>query len=157
MGRKRLQIIYLIKDLAQEYIINDYNSIIKQLLIHFFEWVKELNRHFSKEYRQMIDKLMKICSTSLATREMQINTTIRPHQDTYRGHPGGATVKNLPARAGDASDVGRGFDPWVRKIPWSRKRQATPVFWPGGAVRVQHNSVTEQQQDSTKSTIPAFW
>ena len=79
MGRKHLQIIYLIKDLDREYIMNYYNSIIKQLIIHFFEWVKELNRHFSKEYRQMIDQLMKICSTSLATREMQIKTTIRHH------------------------------------------------------------------------------
>ena len=25
----------------------------------------------------------------------------------------------------------RGFDPWVRKIPWMRTRQATPVFLPG--------------------------
>ena len=24
-----------------------------------------------------------------------------------------------------------GFDPWVRKIPWSRKWQTTPVFLPG--------------------------
>ena len=24
-----------------------------------------------------------------------------------------------------------GFNPWVRKIPWSRKRQPTPVFLPG--------------------------
>ena len=23
------------------------------------------------------------------------------------------------------------FDPWVRKIPWRRKRQPTPVFLPG--------------------------
>ena len=23
------------------------------------------------------------------------------------------------------------FDPWVRKIPWRRKRQSTPVFLPG--------------------------
>ena len=23
------------------------------------------------------------------------------------------------------------FDPWVRKIPWSRKWQLTPVFLPG--------------------------
>ena len=22
-----------------------------------------------------------------------------------------------------------GFDPWVRKMPWSRKQQPTPVFW----------------------------
>ena len=25
----------------------------------------------------------------------------------------------------------RGFDPWVRKIPKSRKWQSTPVFLPG--------------------------
>ena len=24
-----------------------------------------------------------------------------------------------------------GFDPWVRKIPWRRKWQPTPVFLPG--------------------------
>jgi len=24
-----------------------------------------------------------------------------------------------------------GFDPWVRKIPWRRKWQLTPVFLPG--------------------------
>ena len=24
-----------------------------------------------------------------------------------------------------------GFDPWVRKIPWRKKRQPTPVFLPG--------------------------
>ena len=42
-------------------------------------------------------------------------------------------VKNLPASAGDARDVGLipGFDPWVGKIPWSRKWQPTPVFLPG--------------------------
>ena len=26
---------------------------------------------------------------------------------------------------------GHGFGPWVRKIPWSRKWQRTPVFLPG--------------------------
>ena len=25
----------------------------------------------------------------------------------------------------------RGFNPWVRKVPWRRKRQPTPVFLPG--------------------------
>ena len=33
-------------------------------------------------------------------------------------------VKNLPARAGDTRC---GFDPWVGKIPWRRKRQPSPV------------------------------
>ena len=31
------------------------------------------------------------------------------------------TGKNLPPE----------FDPWVRKIPWGRKWQPTPVFLPG--------------------------
>ena len=34
-------------------------------------------------------------------------------------------VKNLPPNAGD---VRHGFDPWVRKIPWRRKWNPTPVF-----------------------------
>ena len=37
-------------------------------------------------------------------------------------------VKNLPASAGD---MRHGFDPWVRKIPWRREWQPTPVFLPG--------------------------
>ena len=50
----------------------------------------------------------------------------------------------------------RGFDPWVRKIPWRRKWQLTPVFLPGeshgqrsmvgyspwGCKRVRHDLVT---------------
>ena len=30
-----------------------------------------------------------------------------------------------------------GFNPWVRKIPWSRKRQPTPVFLPGKSHRLR--------------------
>ena len=37
-------------------------------------------------------------------------------------------VKNLPANARDVRDM---FDPWVRKIPWKRAWQPTPVFLPG--------------------------
>ena len=37
-------------------------------------------------------------------------------------------VKTPPAHAGDVSD---GFDPWIRKIPWRKAWQHTPVFLPG--------------------------
>ena len=37
-------------------------------------------------------------------------------------------VKNPPANAGDVRDW---FHPWVRKIPWKRAWQSTPVFLPG--------------------------
>ena len=37
----------------------------------------------------------------------------------------GQRVKNLPAMRGHR------FNPWVRKIPWRRAWQPTPVFLPG--------------------------
>ena len=36
-------------------------------------------------------------------------------------------VKNPPA---DVGDKRRRFDPWVKKTPWRRKWQPTPVFLP---------------------------
>ena len=33
-------------------------------------------------------------------------------------------VKNLPANVGDLHEV----NPWVKKIPWRRKWQPTPMF-----------------------------
>ena len=38
-------------------------------------------------------------------------------------------LKNVPANVGGIRDVE--FDPWVKKIPWKRKWQLTPVFLPG--------------------------
>ena len=40
--------------------------------------------------------------------------------------PGGSAIKNPPANVGDT-----GLILWVRKIPWRRKWQPTPLFLPG--------------------------
>ena len=57
--------------------------------------------------------------------DIQIYRFINIYRYMY-GFPGGSVVKNTPANAGDSSLI-----PWVRKIPWRRKWQCTPVFLPG--------------------------
>ena len=47
-----------------------------------------------------------------------------------RGFPGGSMVKKNP-RAMQETSRRHGLDPWVRKIPWRRTWQPTPVFLPG--------------------------
>ena len=57
--------------------------------------------------------------------DIQIYGFVNIYRYMY-GFPGGSVVKNTPANAGDSSLI-----PWVRKIPWRRKWQCTPVFLPG--------------------------
>ena len=62
-------------------------------------------------------------------------------------------VKNPPA---NAEDLSCRFDPWVRKIPWRRARQPTPVFLPGESQGqrslVGYSPQGHQESDTTEVT-----
>ena len=52
-----------------------------------------------------------------------------PKDITYMYFPGGTTGKEPACQFRIHKRCG--FDPWVRKTPWRRKWQPTPVFFPG--------------------------
>ena len=68
-----------------------------------------------------------------------------------RGFPGAASGSK------SAYQLRRhGFNPWVRKFPWSRKRQPTPVLLPGES-REQRSLVGyspwgHKESDTTEAT-----
>jgi hypothetical protein len=62
--------------------IKEFNS--PQINKPIKKWATELNRTFSKEEIQMAKKHMKKCSPSLATKDMQIKTTLRFHLTPVR-------------------------------------------------------------------------
>ena len=62
-------------------------------------------------------------------------------------------VKNPPA---DAGNVRLRFNPWVRKIPWRKAWQPTPVFVPGESHRQRSLAVYSpwghKESDRTEAT-----
>ena len=49
--------------------------------------------------------------------------------EDFMGFPGGTSGKETTSQC--RKQKRPGFDPWVRKIPWRRALQPTPVFLPG--------------------------
>ena len=76
---------------------------------------------------------MKICSWLLPTKQNKLCKKFYKMKLTgvicCLGFPAGASGKEPTWQCRRPKK--HGFDPWVRKIPWRRKWQHTPVFSPG--------------------------
>ena len=70
-----------------------------------------------------VGKVMSVCSISPTN--VLLNPTVKG------GFSGGTVVKKKKPICKCRRPKKYGFNPWIGKIPWRRKWQATPVFLPG--------------------------
>jgi len=74
----------------------------------------------------------------------------------YMDFPSGSVVRlQLQCRSSRRCRL----DPWVKKTPWRRARQPTPVFLPGESLRTEEPgglpSVGHNESDTTEVTYQA--
>ena len=88
------------------------DEILKRLHLWCEQKTRYLGINLTKDVR---DTLVDNYEIEFWGNEIQLN-----------GFPGGSVVKNPPANAGDAGDMGS--IPGSERSPWRRKWQPTPVF-----------------------------
>ena len=96
--------------------------------LHFccpFSWFSKTLPKSHLFHKAVLDYLTLISPSGFCLAFMGTLRTDCPPQPFWH-HRRHQWLKNLPANA-----KRRGFDPWVRKIPWRRAGQPTPVFLPG--------------------------
>ena len=93
------------------------------------------------------------CSVPMSFLTFATPWTVAHQAPLFMGFPGNSVVKEYTRQCW-------WIDPWVRKIPWRRKWQSTPVFLPGkchgqrslvgcsllSCKRIRHDLVTKQQK-----------
>ena len=84
------------------------NNLIKK-------WEKDLNRYFSKEDTQMPSKHMKICSTSLIIREMQVKNKVRYHLTQVR-MPSSKSLQTINSGEDVEKRGTVGGNEWIKKL-----------------------------------------
>ena len=115
------------------YFQNQQNNTLKALRIKekeimLFKSKKTTNASTPAQHRKTI-------ITSGLSFQRSLDTLLMPRERTEPGHENmGAFCWDLPRWHSDKEATyqcrRQGFDPWVRKIPWRRKWQPTPVVLP---------------------------
>ena len=130
---------------------NSMNTLLGIMLFPSYAWT-------SNTFKEIQDRSQWCCRESRKSSLPDLGLRLR-------GFPHGSGVKNLPASAGDRETW---VWSWVRKIPWRRKWQPTPVFLPGnfhgqrsladyspwGHKRVGHDLATKRQQQRDQHSPP---
>ena len=126
------------------WLLMPFKSFISLQIFSLFYWLLEGGIKFSRYVSFFLNNFINFCFMHFMHEALLLSL--------YMGFPDGAMVKNPLCQC--RRHKRHRFDSWVRKIPWSRKRQPAPVFLPGkshGARRLAGYSLWgHKESDTTK-------